>query len=131
MEHGKKTRENKTPVKIPLKNLKINAMALLALLDTHSISEEQEINSNFLRRPEIAEKISEMPSSDDVISMLEQIRFTFKMKKPEDFCRKYEKLDQIIHEIESFDSNNPEEIIEVVAKALRTGVLFPHPDPYG
>ena len=130
MEQGKKTRENKTPIKITGKSLKTNAIALKARLDTHSIPEEQDVNIQFLKRPEIAEKIVEMPAFEDVVEIMDHVRQVFKNKGREELYKNMERLEKAGLEILRLESGSNEEILAAIIKALRNGVLVVHPVPH-
>lgn len=130
MEQGKKTRENKTPIKITGKSLKTNAIALKARLDTHSIPEEQDINVQFLKRPEIVEKILEMPAFEDVVEIMDHVRQVFKNKTREELYKNMERLEKTGLDIQRLDSTNNEEILAAIIKALRNGVRSAHTVPH-
>jgi hypothetical protein len=121
METPRKAREKKTPVKITVKAWQLNANKLLARIEKTRLSEDLQINPSVLKRQEILDKISEMPSADDVISIVDQMK-AIKLKKTEEIYKRLEGLEQTIQEVESTIPKSQDEALAVLTKALRAGV---------
>jgi hypothetical protein len=123
MDSARKAREVKTPVKLTIKTVRLQGSKLMAKIESASLPEDQEITPAFLKRPETEAMIGELPTSEDVLGIVDQIR-ALKLKKTEEFVKKFDQLEQIVTEIETMNSENKEEILATVTKALRAGVGF-------
>lgn len=121
MDSARKAREAKTPVKLTLKTLRTQASKLLAKIESASLLEDQEITPAFLKRPETEEMVAELPTSEDILGIVDQIRM-LKLKKTEEIVKKFDQLEQVITEVEAVVSDNKEEVLLALTKALRAGV---------
>jgi hypothetical protein len=121
MDSARKARDIRTPVKMAPKTLRMQGSRLLAKIESMCLSEDQEVTPVFLKRPETEEMLAELPSSDEVLLIVEQIRL-HKLKKTDEFVKKFEHLEGVINEIESINLENKDAVISGLTNALRAGV---------
>lgn len=121
MDSARKARDIRTPVRMHPKTLKTQGIKLLAKIESMGLPEDQEVTPAFLKRPETEEMLAELPSSDEVLLIAEQIRI-HKLKKTDEFVKKFDHLEAIVNEIEGINLENKDAVIQGLTNALRAGV---------
>jgi hypothetical protein len=121
MDSARKARDVRTPVKMALKTLRTQGGKLLAKIESAGLPEDQDVTPVFLKRPETDEMLAELPTSDEVFLIADQIR-SHKLKKTEEFVKKFDHLEAVVTDIEAVNTEDKNAVVAALTNALRAGV---------
>lgn len=126
MEQARRAWDKRTAVPVNPKVWLSSAQNLLARITTFSVK-EPEIDIFYLKTQQLREKLKEMPTTDEVRTLVEQYKAYIKPKGGDKtfalLFSQLEAADTVATEVEAFDLQNESELMAILTKGLRNGVV--------
>lgn len=121
MDTSKKPKDKKATAQLLTKQPKVTAITLVLKAEGANFVEEKDISLALLKRQDIEERISQMPTSEEVVALYEDIKH-LKNRKTDEHFSKVEGYMQILAKVEGFKGTDVEEVKKCLRMAITAGV---------